>query len=360
MDCALGAGVNIEPLRAPFPWFGGKSRAAPLIWEALGDVANFVEPFAGSLATLLARPHAPRVETVNDADGFLANFWRAVATDPEAVARWTDWPVSECDLSARHLWLVERRAALTERLQVDPGYFDAKIAGWWVWGLCAWIGSGWCSGDGPWTSDGERWINRQLPHLNTAGQGINRKLPHLNTAGRGINRQLPHLNNAGRGINRKLPHLDGGGGRTLTVPDPAGLTEIAARLRRVRIVCGDWRRVLTDTVLRNSGGVAGVLLDPPYSDGFAADGGAYSAGCAGTSIWGEVAAWAIEAARADPSLRIVLCGYEGSPGAPAWRAVPWKAHGGYGSGNGNSERETLWMSPACEDGKQTSLFGRSP
>lgn len=49
-------------LRAPFPWFGGKSRAAPLVWSALGDVANYVEPFAGSLAVLLARPHALREE----------------------------------------------------------------------------------------------------------------------------------------------------------------------------------------------------------------------------------------------------------------------------------------------------------
>lgn len=333
-------------------WFGGKSRAAPLIWEALGDVANYVEPFAGSLATLLARPHAPRVETVNDADGFLANFWRAVATDPEAVARWADWPVSECDLSARHLWLVGQRAALTERLQVDPDYFDAKIAGWWVWGLCAWIGSGWCSGGGPWTSDGERWIN------GNAGQGINRQLPHLGNAGQGINRKLPHLGNAGRGINRKLPHLGGSGGRTPAKADPAGLADIAARLRRVRIVCGDWRRVLTDTVIRNSGGATGILLDPPYSDGFSADGGAYSAGCAGATIWGEVAAWAVDAAQRDPTLRIVLCGYEGSAGAPAWRAVPWKARGGYGSGNGNPERETLWLSPGCLDARrQLGMFG---
>ena len=68
-----------ETLRAPFPWFGGKSRAAPLVWAALGDVSNYVEPFAGSLAVLLARPHAPRVETVNDADCYVANFWRALA-----------------------------------------------------------------------------------------------------------------------------------------------------------------------------------------------------------------------------------------------------------------------------------------
>lgn len=52
-------------LRAPFPWFGGKSLAAETIWQALGNVPNYVEPFAGSLATLLGRPTAPHVETVN-------------------------------------------------------------------------------------------------------------------------------------------------------------------------------------------------------------------------------------------------------------------------------------------------------
>jgi DNA adenine methylase len=157
-------------LKAPFPGVGGKSRAAPDIWSALGDVDNYVEPFAGSLATLLGRPDGDRgTETVNDLDGFIANFWRAVAHDPEATARAADWPVSEVDLSARHLWLVNNRAALTERLQVDPAYFDARIAGWWVWGLCSWIGSGWCSGEGPWSSDGERWVDaRQLPHLGNA------------------------------------------------------------------------------------------------------------------------------------------------------------------------------------------------
>jgi site-specific DNA-adenine methylase len=40
-------------LRAPFPWFGGKSRIAHLVWERFGDVAHYIEPFAGSLAVLL-------------------------------------------------------------------------------------------------------------------------------------------------------------------------------------------------------------------------------------------------------------------------------------------------------------------
>ena len=65
-------------LRAPFPWFGGKSKVADLVWDRQGDVDNYVEPFAGSLAVLLARPHAPTIETVNDVDGLLVNFWRAV------------------------------------------------------------------------------------------------------------------------------------------------------------------------------------------------------------------------------------------------------------------------------------------
>lgn len=43
-------------LKAPFPWFGGKSRVAHIVWERFGDVPNYVEPFAGSLAVLLRRP----------------------------------------------------------------------------------------------------------------------------------------------------------------------------------------------------------------------------------------------------------------------------------------------------------------
>lgn len=70
-------------LEAPFPWFGGKRVVAPWVWSAMGDVDNYVEPFAGSLAVLLHRPprHRRRAETVNDADHFLANFWRAIQRD---------------------------------------------------------------------------------------------------------------------------------------------------------------------------------------------------------------------------------------------------------------------------------------
>jgi DNA adenine methylase len=94
-------------LQSPYPWFGGKSKVAPLVWERFGDVQNYVEPFFGSGAMLLSRPQPfSGLETVNDLDGFIPNFWRAVKADPAAVAAHVDWPISELDLHARHSWLV--------------------------------------------------------------------------------------------------------------------------------------------------------------------------------------------------------------------------------------------------------------
>ena len=333
---------------APFPWFGGKSRAARLVWAALGpDVASYVEPFAGSLAVLLGRPGEARgIETVNDADGMICNFWRAIAAGPEAVAHHADWPVNEADLSARHLWLVNQRAVLTERLQVDPEYHDAKIAGWWCWGICAWIGSGWCSGDGPWSSDGERWQGRR--DLGDAGRGINRQLPHLGDAGMGINRKLPHLGDAGRGI-------------------AAWFADLAERLRGVRVCCGDWTRVVTNAARGVRGANVAYLLDPPYPAGFDADSGCYSAG-GGADVWHEVARWAADAGE-DHDCRIVLCGYAGAGEPPrGWREVSWTARKGYASSEGaldNSASERLWLSPGCLDvgelrGVQVPLLARPP
>ena len=95
----------MKPMQSPFVWFCGKRKVAHIVWEALGNVDHFVEPFFGSGAVLLNRPHAAKCETVNDADGLLANFWRAVSLDPEAVAHHAANPVNEADLHARHLWL---------------------------------------------------------------------------------------------------------------------------------------------------------------------------------------------------------------------------------------------------------------
>ena len=123
-------------------------------------------------------------ETVNDKDGFVANFWRAVQHDPAAVEVDADNPVNENDLHARHAWLKERSVKLVAKLEGDPEYCDPKIAGWWCWGLCCWIGSGWCApkADGPW---GVRLIDGmcELVHLGNAGRGVKRQRVHLGNAG---------------------------------------------------------------------------------------------------------------------------------------------------------------------------------
>lgn len=171
-------------LKSPFPYFGGKSKVAPLIWKRFGSVRNYVEPFLGSAAVLLGRP-VPfgGVETVNDKDGMVANFWRAVQADPDAVAFHADWPVNENDLHARHVWLVGQKESLQTRLDGDFEFYDPKIAGWWCWGLCCWVGSGFCSGQGPWHSVADAAGVRQLVHLGNAGQGVNRWFSSLRDRG---------------------------------------------------------------------------------------------------------------------------------------------------------------------------------
>jgi len=397
----------ITSLKAPFPWFGGKSKVASLVWERFGDVQNYVEPFFGSGAVLLNRPTDAGIETVNDLDCMVANFWRSLQHDPDAVADAADWPVDEADQHARHLWLCSQEE-FRENMKVDPEFYDAKIAGWWVWGQCIWIGSGWCSvqlphlGDAgtgvhrkrphlgggrgvnrqlphlgyagtgvhrkrPHLGNAGRGVNRQLPHLGYAGTGVHRKLPHLGNAGRGVNRQLPHLGNAGTGVHGKLPHLGnaGTGGEECLSDRTLGtreflfqyMNELAERLRRVRVCCGDWSRVCGPTPTVKLG-LTGVFLDPPYMDG--RTDALYSSDS--LTVANDVREWAITQGD-DPRIRIALCGYEGEHAMPeSWECVEWKARGGYGSqgenqARENSAKERIWFSPHCLNGKQTSLFG---
>jgi len=330
--------MTLAPLKAPFPWFGGKRRVADVVWRAFGrDIPNYIEPFAGSLAVLLGRPGgAGKIETVNDRDRHICNFWRAVAADPEAVAVAADWPVNEADLHARHAWLVNQ-IEFRERMHSDPDYCDVKIAGWWVWGLCQWIGGGWCVEPGSRTG---ALRGKPRPNLNS-GQGLHAayspgRRPSIGHAGFGVH--LPSVGND-RGING-----------VSAVPCVEWFKELQTRLRRVRVVCGDWKRVLGPSVLgkgRNVGGrrPCAVFLDPPYSHEFRAP---YLYSEDDASISTLVRDWAIEHGD-DPELRIALCGYEGEHTMPSsWTVHAWKAARGYaGSENENRSLERIWFSPHC-------------
>ena len=131
-------------LSAPFPYHGAKSRIAADVWAAFGEVGVFSEPFCGSCAVLLASPRISPREIVNDQNGHIANFWRAIRADPEAVAYWADYPSFHHDLTARHSWLIQWARTSSRRLIEDADWYDVKAAGWWVFGISLWIGGGWC------------------------------------------------------------------------------------------------------------------------------------------------------------------------------------------------------------------------
>ena len=358
-----------QTLKAPFPWFGGKSRAASLVWERFGAVQNYVEPFFGSGAVLLARPSvAGRTrETVNDYSRFLANFWRALALDPQGVARHCDYPVSEVDLTSRHKWLVTRGVAILDALDMDcdPLAFDARIAGWWVWGLCQWIGSGWCPGDGR-TVPGR--ISEQLPEVDGAkhGRGVHRaQCPDISSVqhGRGVHglprvaEQIPHLSSSGCGGHRNLSVTEHRKGLD------TWFAHMSQRLRHVRVVCGDWSRVCTNSALDCKGRVlTGVFFDPPYDDhGVVYRQGGATDGEQGQTVGQRVSAWCL-ANGDNPKMRIALCGYEGEHDHledAGWSVVAWKAAGGYARGsllNDNANRERVWFSPHCLGAAQPGLF----
>jgi site-specific DNA-adenine methylase len=290
-------------LKSPYPFFGGKSKVADVIWSGLGEISNYVEPFAGSLAVLLANPIIPKIETVNDKDCFIANFWRAVTNDPEGVAKYANYPVNQADLHARHRWLV---SAATEefrlKMDTDPDYYDLKIAGWWVWGMGASIGNNWLQ-----------------------PKGLN---------------AMPMLSSAGGGIHG------------LTLPVLEWFKKLQERTRRVRVACGDWTKVVTPGITYASKGlgpkdVTGVFLDPPYElkvreQVYKED----------SNIFKDVCQWAVQNGD-NPRMRIALCGYQGDHQIPdTWKVYSWKANGGFANlgndrGKTNSSLERIWFSPHC-------------
>jgi site-specific DNA-adenine methylase len=384
--------IEHEPLKAPFPYFGGKRKVAALVWECFGRVENYVEPFFGSGAVLLGRPDEPSTETVNDADGLLSNFWRALRMEPETVAKYADWPVNENDLHARHAWLVGQKETLQARLEGDPEFYDVKIAGWWVWGMACWIGSGFCSGRGPWqvrdrqlvhVGNEGQGVNRQLVHVGNEGQGVNRQLVHVGNEGQGVNRQRVHVGDEGRGVNRKRERLSGFAETDVNafagiehkrpvIAGPAGgnaplagnedliayFQALAARLRKVRVCCGDWSRVCGPSVTKKHG-LTACFLDPPYADTAARASNLYRKDC--ERVAHDVREWAIAEGK-DKLMRIALCGYEGEHKMPAdWDCIAWNAGAGFsgqrhaGAGN-NGKKERIWFSPHCLGPKEPSLL----
>jgi D12 class N6 adenine-specific DNA methyltransferase len=310
------------------------------------------EPFAGSLAVLLNRPHAPHIETINDLNADVTNFWRALQYAPDALAEGCDTPVSEVDQHAFHTWLIEptRREAFVSRLMGDPEYYDVLRAARWCAGLCMWIGGGWCNGNGSWQSIDGQFVKAE-------GPGVRRQRVQLRNAGLGVHRQRVHLGHAGRGVHRQQVHLRDAGGQGIYAMHARGeglyewFAALHARLRCVRVCCGDWQRVMGPSVTYLHG-MTGVMLDPPYSAEEGRDPNLYTHD--DLQVAHAVRQWCL-ANGDNPLLRIVLCGYgtvHDELLTHGWRRVGWATNGGFSNQRKardatNKYQETLWLSPAC-------------
>lgn len=67
-----------------FGWYGGKYSHLSWLLPLLPETHHYCEPFAGSAAVLLNRPPSP-VETYNDIDGEVVNFFRVLREQKESL-----------------------------------------------------------------------------------------------------------------------------------------------------------------------------------------------------------------------------------------------------------------------------------
>ena len=271
-----------------FPYFGGKRRAAAEVWSALGTVDRYIEPFFGSGAVLLGSPTRPKSELVNDLDHHVANLWRSLQADPDEVWRVASAPPSEVELKARHAWLQR----WTAPDMFDLSACDPYAAGVWLWVACCSIG------------------DKRGLHRSNHGHGI-------------------------KAINFSR----------------AWFNDVANRISRVQVLCGDWSRCVTGSALCDGPTMGvhavGIFLDPPYGTG----------DCVYDDTTGDTARAVWEWATANgnnPRLRIVVAGYDDRELPPGWSQVERAEARGYGGDN--RHRERLWLSPHCYHHEQQTLL----
>lgn len=287
---------SMEP---PIWWLGGKRIIAPTVWCALGDPDRYIEPFAGSLAVLFARPaeHASdkfRVEIINDSDSLLVNYWRAMERDAEAVVRIARRPPMEQEIvAARRYVLYEEKSWLSDKIKKNIHFCDIEIAGLWLYAHHYWFGSN-----------------------ITCYDKLLTKKPSI-----------------------KMP------------PQLETAIAVKERISGAFICCGDWSRVVSDSYLPEKKTI-GIYFDPPYSNTYRFNKKINYYRHDDRNTPADVAAWC--AANGErKNIRIVLSGLDGEHDMPkSWRKIKWKSAGAMskiykGVGRANKHREVLWLSPHC-------------
>ena len=383
-------------------YFGGKSRWIDTVWQRIGKVGVWSEPCMGTAVMTLNNPEPAPREVCCDLNAFVANFYRAVRGDYEQAAYWADWPTNHHDLTARHRWLLRWGAENAERVSEDAEWFDAKAAGFWVWGQSSWIGHGWCDGTG--------WEQRPLIDHKSGGRGVNMQRVHMpvddkrpkvpDGGGSGVSAQrdrvpgdqIPHISDqvGASGVSMQRDQIPRDGmPRMPTKSDGQGVAQqratgpfdfetdgvldgsrlrpwfraIAERLARVIILNRSWESALTPSVLQQTPSSpkpsVGVFLDPPYRT-TRADGskkrsiGLYQGDKTGASdaLAKATYEWATEGRnkageRYADKYRIAYCMHEGDfPIPPGW-TFEVMGFSGHRDPEKKKELDCVMFSPAC-------------
>jgi DNA adenine methylase len=93
--------ATAEIKRPALRYYGGKWKLAPWIISHFPAHKNYVEPCGGAASVLLQKPRSP-LETYNDLDGNVVNFFRVLRDRPEELIRkirLTPWARAEYELS---------------------------------------------------------------------------------------------------------------------------------------------------------------------------------------------------------------------------------------------------------------------
>ncbi len=299
-----------KQLFPPFTYFGGKRDIALEIWRRFGwNIPNYIEPFAGGLSVLLARPIfdlrdlKKYRELANDTNIFLLNFWRAVQQENiEDLIKFMDFPAHGIELLTRREEMMERRFELAKKIRNVKSY-DPKLAAYWLYIQRQWIGAG---ADDPSAVPTTKMVRAK--ETGFLGDSLEQHIRF-----------------------------------------------IQARTRSVRFFEGDWQRPLKKPTQSINIGTTGVFMDPPYVGTTDYYTGRLDDGDPANAVPLAARDWALKYGKY-PEFRIAYCGYlhhhdgifpEG--GKNGWIKFPWKKANGYSTpGEGKTEQiETVWFSPHC-------------
>ena len=315
----------------PITYFGNKRKIAPLIWKHIGDVDKFIDCFGGSMSVLLARPHRLTLqhhEVVNDLDGRLVNFYRAMKYDPIGLAKGARNVMrASVEAWARAAELKQASDDLVSKLSGSSQYYDLELAISYVFVNSVQIGKSYVMG--------------------AYGIDSEKKFTKL------------YVGNDSRGVSRSRINVRHSVYMNMTEESHIKYYQwLSDRLKRVVILCGEWDSPLSSFTAiagkgkRDGDWSTGIILDPPYA-GDNHDIKLYESH--NLSVSPAVREKAIELGE-DKRLKIALCGYieEHDKGIPAnWHRVSWSADVGYASqkkdkSNNNRQKEMIWFSPGCD------------